>query len=124
MSREEFEAWKANMRRRREHERKAEREFSRDRDFAREMSSSGDVSSVKSVCLFYDLNFPLLFSISMRGASGNILWSLATIWQDNTLYLLVGRRMQNRFFFFSYGYRENPKSFYQTFGCFLIRPHF
>uniref|UniRef100_A0A2P2MI11 DWNN domain-containing protein n=1 Tax=Rhizophora mucronata TaxID=61149 RepID=A0A2P2MI11_RHIMU len=48
MSREEFEAWKANMRRRREHERKAEREFSRDRDFAREMSSSGDVSSVKS----------------------------------------------------------------------------
>uniref|UniRef100_A0A2P2MI07 Uncharacterized protein n=1 Tax=Rhizophora mucronata TaxID=61149 RepID=A0A2P2MI07_RHIMU len=67
MSREEFEAWKANMRRRREHERKAEREFSRDRDFAREMSSSGDVSSVKSVCLFYDLNFPFSY-ISMRSA--------------------------------------------------------
>ncbi|KAJ8775148.1 hypothetical protein K2173_020152 [Erythroxylum novogranatense] len=48
MSREEFEAMKADMRRRRENERRAEREMSRDRDFGREVSSSGDVSSMKS----------------------------------------------------------------------------
>ncbi|CAK7356347.1 unnamed protein product [Dovyalis caffra] len=48
MSREEFEARKADVRRRRENERRAEREFPRDRELGREMSSSGDVSSMKS----------------------------------------------------------------------------
>ncbi|XP_021655105.2 E3 ubiquitin ligase PARAQUAT TOLERANCE 3 isoform X2 [Hevea brasiliensis] len=48
MSREEFEARKADLRRRRENERRAEREFPRDREFGREVSSGGDISSVKS----------------------------------------------------------------------------
>ncbi|OAY60062.1 E3 ubiquitin ligase PQT3-like isoform X3 [Manihot esculenta] len=49
MSREEFEARKADLRRRRENERRAEsREFPRDREFSREVSSSGDISSMKS----------------------------------------------------------------------------
>ncbi|KAK9274657.1 hypothetical protein L1049_021908 [Liquidambar formosana] len=49
MSREEFEARKADLRRRRENERRGDsREFPRDREFAREVSSSGDVSSMKS----------------------------------------------------------------------------
>ncbi|XP_027917850.1 E3 ubiquitin ligase PQT3-like isoform X1 [Vigna unguiculata] len=48
MSREEFEARKADMRRKRENERRAERDFSKDRDFGREVSSVGDVSSMKS----------------------------------------------------------------------------
>ncbi|KAB5564103.1 hypothetical protein DKX38_004157 [Salix brachista] len=48
MSREEFEARKADVRRRRENERRAEREFSRDRESGREVSGGGDVSSMKS----------------------------------------------------------------------------
>ncbi|XP_065857817.1 E3 ubiquitin ligase PARAQUAT TOLERANCE 3-like [Euphorbia lathyris] len=48
MSREEFEARKAELRRRRENERRAEREFPRDREFGREVSSGGDISSMKS----------------------------------------------------------------------------
>ncbi|XP_007039787.2 PREDICTED: E3 ubiquitin-protein ligase RBBP6 isoform X2 [Theobroma cacao] len=48
MSREEFEARQADLRRKRENERRGEREFSRDREFSREVSSSGDVSSLKS----------------------------------------------------------------------------
>ncbi|GAV72822.1 DWNN domain-containing protein [Cephalotus follicularis] len=49
MSREEFEARKADLRRKRENERRAEsREFSRDREFSREWSSGGDVPSMKS----------------------------------------------------------------------------
>ncbi|KAL9405922.1 hypothetical protein Peur_002894 [Populus x canadensis] len=48
MSREEFEARKADVRRRHENERRAERAFSRDRALGREVSSSGDVSSMKS----------------------------------------------------------------------------
>ncbi|KAG5248863.1 E3 ubiquitin ligase [Salix suchowensis] len=48
MSREEFEARKADVRRRRENERRAEREFSRDRGSGREVSGGGDVSSMKS----------------------------------------------------------------------------
>ncbi|KAJ0106183.1 hypothetical protein Patl1_18454 [Pistacia atlantica] len=47
MSREEFEARKADLRRKRENERRSERDFSRDRDYAREVSSSADVSSMK-----------------------------------------------------------------------------
>ncbi|XP_031252792.1 E3 ubiquitin ligase PQT3-like [Pistacia vera] len=47
MSREEFEARKADLRRKRENERRSERDFSRDRDYAREVSSSVDVSSMK-----------------------------------------------------------------------------
>ncbi|XP_034932550.1 E3 ubiquitin ligase PARAQUAT TOLERANCE 3 isoform X1 [Populus alba] len=48
MSREEFEARKADVRRRRENERRAEREFSRDWDPGREVSGGGVVSSMKS----------------------------------------------------------------------------
>ncbi|KAJ4831593.1 hypothetical protein Tsubulata_015277 [Turnera subulata] len=48
MSREEFEARKADLRRRRENERRPDREFSRDREFGREVSSGADVSSMKS----------------------------------------------------------------------------
>ncbi|XP_037494119.1 E3 ubiquitin ligase PARAQUAT TOLERANCE 3 isoform X2 [Jatropha curcas] len=48
MSREEFEARKADLRRRRENERQAEREFSKEREFGREVSSTGDISSMKS----------------------------------------------------------------------------
>ncbi|KAL6985978.1 RING-type E3 ubiquitin transferase [Sarracenia purpurea var. burkii] len=49
MSREEFEARKADLRRKREMERRAEsREFSKDRELSREVSSSGDVSLLKS----------------------------------------------------------------------------
>ncbi|KAG5028329.1 hypothetical protein JHK87_011843 [Glycine soja] len=48
MSREEFEARKADMRRKRENDRRPERDFSKDRDFGREVSSVGDVSSMKS----------------------------------------------------------------------------
>ncbi|EEF31732.1 E3 ubiquitin ligase PQT3-like isoform X2 [Ricinus communis] len=48
MSREEFEARKADLRRRRENERRAEREFPRDREFGREVSSGVDISSMKS----------------------------------------------------------------------------
>ncbi|GLT35106.1 hypothetical protein SLA2020_095850 [Shorea laevis] len=48
MSREEFEARKADLRRNRENERRGDREFSRDRDFGREVSSGGDVTSMKS----------------------------------------------------------------------------
>ncbi|CAI0413188.1 unnamed protein product [Linum tenue] len=48
MSREEFEARKAEMRRRREMERRAaEREFHREREFGREVSSSGPNDGVK-----------------------------------------------------------------------------
>lgn len=49
MSREEFEARKADLRRKRENERRGEsREMSRDREYSRAMSSSaGDVSSMK-----------------------------------------------------------------------------
>lgn len=50
MSREEFEARKADLRRKRENERRGEsREMSRDREYGRAMSSgAGDVSSMKS----------------------------------------------------------------------------
>ncbi|KAH9777162.1 E3 ubiquitin ligase PQT3-like [Citrus sinensis] len=48
MSREEFEARKADVRRKRENERRGEREFSRDREYGREVSSGGDASSMKS----------------------------------------------------------------------------
>ncbi|XP_057463478.1 E3 ubiquitin ligase PARAQUAT TOLERANCE 3-like [Actinidia eriantha] len=49
MSREEFEARKADLRRKREMERRGgEREFPRDRELSREVNSSGDVSSLKS----------------------------------------------------------------------------
>ncbi|KAF7810115.1 E3 ubiquitin ligase PQT3-like isoform X1 [Senna tora] len=48
MSREQFEARKADLRRKREIERRGERDFAKDRDFGREVSSTGDVSSVKS----------------------------------------------------------------------------
>ncbi|CAN0842367.1 E3 ubiquitin ligase PQT3-like [Linum grandiflorum] len=43
MSRDQFEAWKAEVRRRRENDRRAEshREFPREREFGREVSSSG-----------------------------------------------------------------------------------
>ncbi|KAG9452001.1 hypothetical protein H6P81_004905 [Aristolochia fimbriata] len=47
MSREEFEARKADLRRRREIERRGERECSKDKISSREISSGGDVSSVK-----------------------------------------------------------------------------
>ncbi|XP_057977019.1 E3 ubiquitin ligase PARAQUAT TOLERANCE 3-like isoform X2 [Malania oleifera] len=54
MSREEFEARKADLRRKRENERREierrgeMREFPKDRDFGREVSSSGDMPSMKS----------------------------------------------------------------------------
>ncbi|KAK2356256.1 RING-type E3 ubiquitin transferase [Trifolium repens] len=48
LSREEFEARKADLRRKRENERRVERDFSKDREFGREVSSVGDVSSIKS----------------------------------------------------------------------------
>ncbi|GLU05558.1 hypothetical protein SLE2022_226550 [Rubroshorea leprosula] len=49
MSREEFEARKADLRRKRETERRGDsREFSRDRDLSREVSSGGDLTSMKS----------------------------------------------------------------------------
>ncbi|KAK1564314.1 hypothetical protein Q3G72_000461 [Acer saccharum] len=49
MSREEFEARKADLRRKRESERRGEREFPRDREYGREVSSNvGDVTSMKS----------------------------------------------------------------------------
>ncbi|KAL5748450.1 hypothetical protein ACOSP7_025491 [Xanthoceras sorbifolium] len=48
MSREEFEARKADLRRKRENERRGEREFPRDREYGREVSSIGDVTSMKS----------------------------------------------------------------------------
>ncbi|GFS42266.1 DWNN domain, a CCHC-type zinc finger [Actinidia rufa] len=49
MSREEFEARKADLRRKREMERRGgEREFPKDRELSREVNSSGDVSSLKS----------------------------------------------------------------------------
>ncbi|XP_059657591.1 E3 ubiquitin ligase PQT3-like isoform X2 [Cornus florida] len=50
LSREEFEARKADLRRKHEFERRGEREMllSRDREFSKEVSSSGDVSSLKS----------------------------------------------------------------------------
>ncbi|KAJ7952532.1 DWNN domain, A CCHC-type zinc finger protein [Quillaja saponaria] len=49
MSREEFEARKADLRRKRENERRGEnRDFPKDREFGREVSSVGDVSSLKS----------------------------------------------------------------------------
>ncbi|KAL1326882.1 hypothetical protein HN51_037003 [Arachis hypogaea] len=43
MSREEFEARKADRWRKRENEKRIDRDFSKDRDFGREASSSGDV---------------------------------------------------------------------------------
>ncbi|KAG7028398.1 E3 ubiquitin ligase PQT3-like protein [Cucurbita argyrosperma subsp. argyrosperma] len=54
MSREEFEARKASMRRKHENERRVEREREppKDREFGREVSSSGDVSSVKQKSKF------------------------------------------------------------------------
>ncbi|OVA05439.1 DWNN domain [Macleaya cordata] len=49
MSREEFEARKADLRRKREMERRSEsREYFKDRESGREMGNSGDVSSMKS----------------------------------------------------------------------------
>ncbi|KAI4315233.1 hypothetical protein L6164_028067 [Bauhinia variegata] len=48
MSKEEFEARKADLRRKRESDRRSERDFSKDRDFGREVSSGVDVSSMKS----------------------------------------------------------------------------
>ncbi|KAK8505599.1 hypothetical protein V6N12_038338 [Hibiscus sabdariffa] len=48
MSREEFEARQAALRRKRENDRRGGRELSRDREFVREVSSSADVSSLKS----------------------------------------------------------------------------
>ncbi|CAL0313751.1 unnamed protein product [Lupinus luteus] len=49
MSREQFEARKADLRRRRENERQGGRDFSKDREFvAREVSSVGNGSSMKS----------------------------------------------------------------------------
>ncbi|XP_039036281.1 E3 ubiquitin ligase PARAQUAT TOLERANCE 3-like isoform X1 [Hibiscus syriacus] len=48
MSREEFEARQATLRRKRENERRGERDLSRDREFVREVSSSADASSWKS----------------------------------------------------------------------------
>ncbi|PSS11545.1 DWNN domain protein [Actinidia chinensis var. chinensis] len=47
MSREEFEARKADLRRKREIERRGEREFPKAREFSREVNSNGDVSSLK-----------------------------------------------------------------------------
>ncbi|KAM7525527.1 hypothetical protein LguiA_015429 [Lonicera macranthoides] len=49
MSREEFEARKADLKRKREIERRGRsgREFPNDREFGREMSSGGDISSMK-----------------------------------------------------------------------------
>ncbi|XP_010256056.1 PREDICTED: uncharacterized protein LOC104596546 isoform X2 [Nelumbo nucifera] len=47
MSREEFEARKADLRRKREIERRGERECSKEREVGREVSNSGDVSSMK-----------------------------------------------------------------------------
>lgn len=50
MSREEFEARKADLRRKRDNERRGEslsREFSKDREYGREVSSGGDVPSMK-----------------------------------------------------------------------------
>ncbi|XP_077233023.1 E3 ubiquitin ligase PQT3-like isoform X2 [Tasmannia lanceolata] len=48
MSREEFEARQADLKRKREIERRSERGFSKERDCSREVSSSADVSSMKS----------------------------------------------------------------------------
>ncbi|XP_022718931.1 E3 ubiquitin ligase PQT3-like isoform X2 [Durio zibethinus] len=48
MSREEFEARQADLRRKCENERRGEREFSRNWEFGREVGSSGNVSSLKS----------------------------------------------------------------------------
>ncbi|KAK7260205.1 hypothetical protein RIF29_26052 [Crotalaria pallida] len=47
MSREQFEARKADLRRRRETERRGERDFSKDREFGREVSSVANGSSMK-----------------------------------------------------------------------------
>ncbi|GMJ00413.1 hypothetical protein like AT5G47430 [Hibiscus trionum] len=48
MSRDEFEARQAALRRKRENDRRGERELSRDREYVREVSSSAAVSSLKS----------------------------------------------------------------------------
>ncbi|XP_004299417.1 PREDICTED: E3 ubiquitin-protein ligase RBBP6-like isoform X2 [Fragaria vesca subsp. vesca] len=48
MSREEFEARKADLRRKRENERPGQREFSKDRDYGREVGGDGDVPPMKS----------------------------------------------------------------------------
>ncbi|GMI76392.1 hypothetical protein like AT5G47430 [Hibiscus trionum] len=48
MSREEFEARQADLRRRQENQRGGERDFSRDREFNREVSSTSDFSLLKS----------------------------------------------------------------------------
>ncbi|KAK9927599.1 hypothetical protein M0R45_024776 [Rubus argutus] len=48
MSREEFEARKADLRRKRENERRGQREFSKDREYSREVSGDGDVPPMKA----------------------------------------------------------------------------
>ncbi|XP_058105960.1 E3 ubiquitin ligase PQT3-like isoform X2 [Magnolia sinica] len=48
MTREEFEARKADLRRKREMERRSERDCSKDRECSREMSSTAEISSMKS----------------------------------------------------------------------------
>ncbi|KAL2518151.1 DWNN domain [Abeliophyllum distichum] len=48
MSREEFEARKADLKRKREMERRVDRESSKDREYGREASSAGNVSAMKS----------------------------------------------------------------------------
>ncbi|XLT46535.1 hypothetical protein HN873_039139 [Arachis hypogaea] len=60
MSREEFEARKADRCRKRENEKLIDRDFSKDRDFGREASSIGDVPmKSKTVCAFCSLILPL-----------------------------------------------------------------
>ncbi|KAI3869144.1 hypothetical protein MKX03_035387, partial [Papaver bracteatum] len=58
MSREEFEARKADLRRKREMERRSEREYFNDRESGREMSNSGDISSLKAKSHQRPSNYP------------------------------------------------------------------
>ncbi|RZC52323.1 hypothetical protein C5167_020746 [Papaver somniferum] len=58
MSREEFEARKADLRRKREMERRSEREYFNDRESGSEMSNSGDISSLKTKSHQRPSNYP------------------------------------------------------------------
>ncbi|KAI3979766.1 hypothetical protein MKX01_013861, partial [Papaver californicum] len=58
MSREEFEARKADLRRKREMERRSEREYFNDGESVREMSNSGDISSMKAKSHQRPSNYP------------------------------------------------------------------
>ncbi|KAK9086874.1 hypothetical protein Syun_029268 [Stephania yunnanensis] len=73
MSREEFEARKADLRRKREIEQRgAERSFSKERDYARELSGNGDVPSMKSkhVCVLPSNFVSVIFAhVLSQGAS-------------------------------------------------------